>query len=321
MKIVLLDAFGMNPGDLSWAPLEKLGDVICYEETNSEDRDEVRRRIDDCEILLNSKVILDRDLLQSCPNLRYIGITATGYNCVDLDACREFGITVTNIPQYSTEAVAQHTIALLLEACCQVGHHVQAVRDGRWAQSNRWCFWDMPLIELAGKTMGIIGYGAIGKAVGRIAEALGMKLLVNARTKRPELEYANLRFVDKETIFAQADVISLHCPLTDATRHLIDAASIAKMKDGVILLNTGRGPLIDEKALAEGLRSKKIHYAGLDVTEKEPLSEDSPLLKFSNCFITPHIAWVPVETRQRLLDAVVANLIAYLENRPINVIS
>ena len=255
------------------------------------------------------------------PNVKYIGVLATGYNIVDIEAAKELGITVTNIPTYGTDSVAQMVFAHLLEICHHVAAHSDAVKNGEWTNNVDWCFWKYPLIELAGKTMGIIGYGRIGQAVGRVAQAFGMKVLANDKYPNKDLESDTLKYVELDELLANSDVISLHCPLFEENKGMINKDSIAKMKDGVIIINTSRGPLIVEDDLAEALNSGKVYAAGLDVVSTEPIKADNPLLKAKNIFLTPHIAWAPKESRQRLMDIAVNNLKQFLEGSPVNVVN
>ena len=316
MKIVILDAYAANPGDLSWDEFAALGDLTVYDRTAQED---AAARIGDAEVVFINKVRLTDDIFAACPNLKLVSILATGYNIVDLAAAKRRGITVCNVPGYSTRAVVQMTFALLLEICQQVGLHSGAVHTGRWQTCPDFCFWDRPLIELDGKTMGIVGYGAIGSAVGTVAQALGMKLLVTARHEKPVPEGA--RFVSLPELLAQSDVVSLHCPLTAENARMIDAGALAQMKDGAILLNTARGGLLDEQAVADALRSGKLLAAGMDVVSAEPIRADNPLLTAPNCFLTPHIAWAPLETRRRLQAISAENLRAFLAGKPQNVVN
>lgn len=316
MKIVILDAYAANPGDLSWDEFAALGDLTVYDRTAQED---AAARIGDAEVVFINKVRLTDDIFAACPNLKLVSILATGYNIVDLAAAKRRGITVCNVPGYSTRAVVQMTFALLLEICQQVGLHSGAVHTGRWQTCPDFCFWDRPLIELDGKTMGIVGYGAIGSAVGTVAQALGMKLLVTARHEKPVPEGA--RFVSLPELLAQSDVVSLHCPQTAENARMIDAGALAQMKDGAILLNTARGGLLDEQAVADALRSGKLLAAGMDVVSAEPIRADNPLLTAPNCFLTPHIAWAPLETRRRLQTISAENLRAFLEGKPQNVVN
>ena len=316
MKIVILDAYAANPGDLSWDEFAALGDLTVYDRTAQED---AAARIGDAEVVFINKVRLTDDIFAACPNLKLVSILATGYNIVDLAAAKRRGITVCNVPGYSTRAVVQMTFALLLEICQQVGLHSGAVHTGRWQTCPDFCFWDWPLIELDGKTMGIVGYGAIGSAVGTVAQALGMKLLVTARHEKPVPEGA--RFVSLPELLAQSDVVSLHCPQTAENARMIDAGALAQMKDGAILLNTARGGLLDEQAVADALRSGKLLAAGMDVVSAEPIRADNPLLTAPNCFLTPHIAWAPLETRRRLQAISAENLRAFLAGKPQNVVN
>ena len=317
MKIVVLDGYTENPGDLTWEGFEALGDVTVYDRTPE---DKIAERIGDAEAVILNKVPITQETLKQCPNIKYIGVLATGYNVVDIESCKKAGIVVSNIPTYGTDAVGQFAIALLLEICHHVAHHSQAVHEGKWSSNPDWCFWDYPLIELAGKTMGIIGFGRIGRATGRIAKALGMK--VAAYDAYPSEEgKAIAEYVDFDTLLSTSDVIALHCPLTPENQDLICRETIGKMKDGVIIINNSRGPLINEEDLAEALNSGKVYAAGLDVVVKEPISDENPLLKAKNCFITPHISWAPKESRQRLMDIAVDNLKAFLSGTPQNVVN
>ena len=316
MKIVILDAYAANPGDLSWDEFAALGELTVYDRTAQED---AAARIGDAEVVFINKVRLTDEIFAACPNLKLVSILATGYNIVDLAAAKRRGITVCNVPGYSTRAVVQMTFALLLEICQQVGLHSGAVHTGRWQTCPDFCFWDRPLIELDGKTMGIVGYGAIGSAVGTVAQALGMKLLVTARHEKPVPEGA--RFVSLPELLAQSDVVSLHCPQTAENARRIDAGALAQMKDGAILINTARGGLLDEQAVADALRSGKLLAAGMDVVSAEPIRADNPLLTAPNCFLTPHIAWAPLETRRRLQAISAENLRAFLAGKPQNVVN
>ena len=316
MKIVILDAYAANPGDLSWDEFAALGDLTVYDRTAQED---AAARIGDAEVVFINKVRLTDEIFAACPNLKLVSILATGYNIVDLAAAKRRGITVCNVPGYSTRAVVQMTFALLLEICQQVGLHSGAVHTGRWQTCPDFFFWDRPLIELDGKTMGIVGYGAIGSAVGTVAQALGMKLLVTARHEKPVPEGA--RFVSLPELLAQSDVVSLHCPQTAENARMINAGALAQMKDGAILLNTARGGLLDEQAVADALRSGKLLAAGMDVVSAEPIRADNPLLTAPNCFLTPHIAWAPLETRRRLQAISAENLRAFLAGKPQNVVN
>ena len=321
MKIVILDGYTENPGDLSWEGLEKLGDLTVYDRTSLTDVQEVIDRIGDAEIVFTNKTPMPREVFDTCTNIRYVGVLATGYNVVDVDAAKEKNIPVCNIPTYGTAAVGQFAIALLLEICHHVGHHDKAVHEGRWENNPDWCFWDYPLIELDGKVMGIIGYGRIGQATGRIAQALGTKVLAYDAYRNPALESETCQYADLDEVLAKSDVIALHCPLFSETEGMINRESIAKMKDGVIILNNSRGPLIVEKDLAEALNSGKVAAAGLDVVSTEPIKGENPLLKAKNCILTPHISWAPKESRQRLMDIAVDNLEAFLRKEAQNVVN
>ena len=311
-KIVVLDGYALNPGDLDWTPLQAYGELTVYDRTEPKD---VVKRIGDAEIIFTNKTILTRETIIQAPKLKYIGVLATGYNVLDMGAAREKGIVVTNIPAYSTDAVAQFTFALLLEITNRVQRHSDAViRDNRWTTGKDFCFWDYPLIELANKKMGIIGYGAIGKAVGKVAKALNMEVLAYS----PSLDPKHPDRASMETIYKESDIISLHLPLTEQSRGMINRETIAGMKDGVIILNTGRGPLVNEQDLADALNSGKVYAAAVDVVSVEPIKADNPLLKAKNIIITPHIAWAPLQTRERLLGMAIRNVEHFLAGKPIN---
>ena len=320
MKIVVLDAFTENPGDLSWAPLEALGEVTIYDRTAYAESPLIAERIGDAEIVVTNKTPISRETLDKCPGVRMIAVLTTGYNVVDYDYAGEKGIPVVNVPTYGTASVAQFAIALLLEICQHVAHHSEAVHAGRWENAEDWCFWDYPLIELAGKTMGIIGFGRIGQNTGRIAKALGMTVLASG-SRETEAGRAIAEYVDRDELFARSDVVVLHCPLFPDTAGIINRDTIAKMKDGVILINNSRGGLLVEQDVADALNSGKILAAGLDVVSTEPIRADNPLLKAKNCLITPHISWAPKEARQRILDITVDNIRAFLAGEPINVVN
>ena len=319
MKIVILDGYTVNPGDLSWDGLRQFGELTVYDRTEKDIRTVVSR-IGDAEAVFTNKVPMTEDIFRQCPNLRFVGVLATGYNIVDVQAAAERNISVCNVPAYGTASVAQTAFGLLLELCVGAGHHSTAVHQGRWTACADFCFWDSPIMELAGKTMGIIGFGSIGKAVGKIAKAFGMKVL--ATGSRPTEEgRAIAEYVDMDTLLAASDVISLHCPLFPETEKIINHRAIAKMKDGVLILNTGRGPLIDEHALAEALASGKIGGAGLDVLSVEPPTDDNPLLTAPNCVLTPHLAWASLEARSRLIGIVCENLRQFINGTPVNVVN
>lgn len=318
MKIVVLDGYTENPGDLSWEGLENLGKLIVYDRTPE---DQIVVRIGDAEVVYTNKTPISRETLDQCPNLRFIGVLATGYNVIDVEAAKEKGIPVSNIPTYGTDAVAQYTIALLLELCHHIGEHSACVKRGDWTNNPDWCFWNYPLIELAGKTIGIIGFGRIGQGTARIAQALGMKVLAFDQYQNPALETETCRYTDLDTLLMQSDVIALHCPLFPSTEKIINKNNIAKMKDGVMIINDSRGPLIAEEDLCEALNSGKVGGAALDVVSSEPIKMDNPLLTAKNCIITPHIAWAPRESRQRLMNIAVDNLQAFIDGQPINVVN
>ena len=319
MKIVILDGYTENPGDLSWEALEEFGALTVYDRTPYE-TEEIVRRIGDAEIVITNKVPLGREVLDACPSVRFIAVLATGYNVVDVACAREKGIPVSNVPAYGTQAVAQFAIALLLEICAHVAHHSDAVHAGRWESAPDWTFWDYPLIELAGKTMGIVGFGRIGQATGRIAKALGMTVLASG-SRETEAGRAIAEYVDFDTLCARSDVIALHCPLFPENTGMINRESIAKMKPGVILINNARGGLVVEQDLADALNAGRVLAAGLDVVSTEPIRPDNPLLKAKNCLITPHISWAPKEARQRILDTTCENLRAFLTGAPVNVVN
>ena len=320
MKIVVLDGFAENPGDLSWGGLEALGALTVYDRTDRADEALILARIGDAEAVYTNKTPLSASVIAAAPRLRFIGVLATGYNVVDLAAASARGIPVCNVPAYGTEAVAQHTFALLLEICNQVAHHSAAVQAGRWSACPDFCFWERPLMGLVGKTLGIVGFGRIGRAVGRIGRAFGMEVLASGSRPTPEGK-AIARYVPLEELLAASDVVSLHCPLFPETERLIRRETIARMKPGAILLNTGRGPLVDERDLADALNSGRLYAAGLDVAVTEPIPADSPLLSAKNCFITPHIAWAGRESRQRLMDIAVENLAAFLRGDTVNAVN
>ena len=320
MKIVVLDGYTENPGDLSWDALSQLGELTVYDRTDPRDEALIISRMAGAELVLTNKTPITRAAIDACPRLHFIGILATGYNVVDCAYAREKGIPVSNVPAYGTASVSQFSIALLLELCHHIGHHDRAVHDGRWERCADWCFWDYPLIELEGKTMGIIGFGRIGQAEGRIARALGMRVLVHdLHPTDAGRELAD--YVDLDTLYARADVISLHCNLTPENTGMICAASIEKMKDGVLIVNNARGPLINEADLAAALESGKVAGAALDVVSTEPIRGDNPLLHAKNCILTPHISWAPIESRQRIMDCTVENAKAFLNGTPTNVVN
>ena len=309
MKIVVLDGHALNPGDLSWGPLDQFGTVTVYERTTGEA--ETISRIGDAEIVLLNKTPITEAVLTACPSVKLICVLATGYNVVDCEAARLRGIPVRNVPGYGTAAVAQFTIGLLLELCHQIGAHSMSVHRGDWTRCEDFCYWYTPQMELAGKTMGIIGFGAIGRAVGNIANALGMEVIAYSRTPRDGAEY-----VDLDTLLARSDVLSLNCPLFPETKGIINERTLAKMKPGAILLNTARGPLVDEDAVAAALAAGKLRGYAADVVSEEPIRPGNPLLTAPNCVLTPHMAWAPVESRRRILDRTVKSIQAFLDGKP-----
>lgn len=319
MKIVVLDGYALNPGDLSWHGFEDLGEVTVYDRTSYTDKQEIIERIGDAEAILTNKTPITADVLKECPQLTYIGVLATGYNVVDLAAAKEQGITVTNIPSYSTNAVAQATFALLLEVTNQVGHHNRSVHQGDWQTSKDFSYWQTPLMELAGKTIGLIGYGAIAQAVATIAHAFQLKVIYfNHRPKPAQADWA--KQVSLAELYQEADIISLHVPQFPETEKMIDRTALSQMKSSAILINTARGGLIDEGAVAEALHTGQIAALAADVVSKEPIAADNPLLQAPNCYLTPHIAWAPVETRRRLMGIAVANLSGFKAGTPQNVV-
>ena len=320
MKIVVLDGYTLNPGDLDWKGLEEFGECKIYDRTPIQDTQEIIRRIGDAQAVFTNKTPLPREVFETCGNIEFVGVLATGYNVVDIEAAKERNIPVSNIPTYGTAAVGQFAIALLLEICHHIGYHSEAVREGKWARNPDWCFWDYPLIELAGKTLGIIGFGRIGQKTGTIAKAMGMNVL--AYDSHPNDKGRDIaEYVELDEIFAKSDVISLHCPLFPSTEGIINKDNIARMKDGVIIINNSRGQLIVEKDLADALNSGKVYAAGLDVVSTEPVKGDNPLLKAKNCIITPHISWAPKESRQRIMNCTVENIRAFLNGAPVNIVN
>jgi glycerate dehydrogenase len=316
MNIVVLDGYTLNPGDLNWNDLQSLGHCIVHDRTQ---QNEIIERAHNAEILLTNKTVLGKEILEQLPQLKYVGVLATGYNVVDVAAARSLGITVTNVPAYSTMSVAQLVFSLLFELTHHVGHHSDEVRNGRWLSNKDFAFWDFPLVELSGKTFGIIGFGNIGKAVAKIAIALGMDVRVSTRSAHTSDN--SVQFVDKETLFRSSDVISLHCALTDDTKHLINAQTLSLMKQSAFLINTGRGPLVDEQALANALNNGTLAGAGLDVLSTEPPSDRNPLLTAKNVVITPHIAWATFSARERLMKTVVGNVRAFISGTAQNVVN
>lgn len=320
MKIVVLDGYTENPGDLSWDALGEFGELTVYDRTSYVDAPIIAERIGDAEIVITNKTPISKATIDKCPNIKVIPVLATGYNVVDYDYAKAKGIPVVNVPAYGTASVSQFSIALLLEICHHIGHHSDSVHAGNWANNADWCYWDYPLIELEGKTMGIVGFGRIGQAEGRIAKAMGMKVIAydvfQSESGKEIGEY-----VDLETLYKRADVISFHCNLTPENTGMINKESIARMKDGVIIINNARGQLINEQDVTDALNSGKIAAAGLDVVYSEPIKADNPLLGAKNCIITPHISWAPKESRQRIMDITADNIRAFIAGKPINVVN
>lgn len=317
MKIVILEGNAVNPGDLSWEVLNQFGQVTVYERTAPS---EAAARIGDAEIVLINKTPITAELLDACPSIRLICVQATGYNVVDCQAAKERNVLVCNVPDYGTNAVAQFTFSLLLELCNRVGHHDQTVHEGKWCDCPSFCYWDTPQMELYGKTLGIIGFGRIGRAVGKIANAFGMNVLAYNRSRCPEGEAIG-QYVDLDTLLASSDILSLHCPLTQDTIGMINKGTITKMKDRAILLNTARGPLLNEQDVADALRAGKLRGAAMDVVSKEPMAKNNPLLTAPNCIITPHMAWTPIEARQRIIDCTVSSIRGFLSGTPVNTVN
>lgn len=317
MHIVILDGYAANPGDLSWEEMKQLGNCVIYDRTSPA---EVLERSRGAEILLTNKTVLNADTINALPNLRYIGVLATGFNIVDTEAAKARGVIVTNIPAYSTDSVAQMVFAHLLNICQQVQHHSEEVRKGRWSNNPDFCFWDTPLIELRGKKMGIVGLGHTGSRTARIAIAFGME--VYAYTSKSSFQLPHeIKKMELDELFSECDVISLHCPLTPDTREMVNASRLSLMKSTAILINTGRGPLVNEQDLADALNEGRIYAAGLDVLNQEPPHADNPLLTARNCYITPHIAWASTAARERLMQIAVENVKAYIEGKTMNVVN
>ena len=320
MKIVVLDGYAENPGDISWAPLEALGELTVYDRTSLTESPLIAERIGDAEIAVTNKTPITRAVIDACPNLKAISVLATGHNVVDTVYAREKAIPVMNVPVYGTDNVAQYAIALLLEACSHIGHHDRSVHAGDWTKSIDFCYWQRPLIEVSGKTAGIIGFGRIGMAVARILRAMNVRVLAYSRTERAEGQTL-ADYVSLDDLLTQSDFIFLHCPLTPETDGVINAANIAKMKDGVIIVNNGRGQLIVEADLAAALTSGKIGGAAVDVASTEPIAADNPLLHAPNCIITPHISWATKEARERIMQMTADNVRAFMDGTPTNVVN
>ncbi len=320
MKITILDSFTENPGDLSWEPVTSLGETTIYPRTSKTDTDEIIARVSDADTVVTNKTPITRRVLDACPNVKLVALLSTGTDICDGAYARERGVTVCNVPAYSTMAVAQHAMALLLEICSSVGLMSQSVHDGEWDSCLDFCYWKRPLIELDGLTVGVIGFGKIGRAFGRAAKAFGMNVIAAGSRPTPEGQ-AIAEYVSLDELLRRADVISLHCPLTPDTREIINRSTISRMRDGVIILNTGRGGLVNEQALADGLNTGKVYAAGVDVVSVEPIERSNPLLTAKNCFITPHIAWAPRSCRQRVMDITAENIRLFYNGTPQNVVN
>ena len=320
MKIVVLDGFTENPGDLSWEGLEKLGEVTVYDRTSYVEADIIAERIGDAEVAIINKTPISKATIDKCPNLKLIAVLATGYNVVDYNYAKEKGIPVVNVPTYGTQIVGQYAVGLLMEICSHYGHHDETVKAGKWENNADWCYWDYPMIELYGKTAGVIGLGRIGQSTAKILKAMDMKVLAYD-TFQSEAGKALAEYVELDELLASSDVIFLHCPLFPATEGIINKDNIAKMKDGVIIINNSRGQLVVEQDLADALNSGKVYAAGLDVVSTEPIKGDNPLLKAKNCIITPHISWAAQAARQRIMDITVNNVKAFIDGEPVNVVN
>ena len=320
MKIVVLDGYTENPGDLSWEGLEKLGEVTVYGRTSYVEADIIAERIGDAEVAIINKTPISKATIDKCPNLKLIAVLATGYNVVDYNYAKEKGIPVVNVPTYGTQIVGQYAVGLLMEICSHYGHHDETVKAGKWENNADWCYWDYPMIELYGKTAGVIGLGRIGQSTAKILKAMDMKVLAYD-TFQSEAGKALAEYVELDELLASSDVIFLHCPLFPATEGIINKDNIAKMKDGVIIINNSRGQLVVEQDLADALNSGKVYAAGLDVVSTEPIKGDNPLLKAKNCIITPHISWAAQAARQRIMDITVNNVKAFIDGEPVNVVN
>lgn len=320
MKIVVLDGYALNPGDISWEGFEEIGELTIYDRSEP---DEVIARIGDAEIIMTNKTVIDRRIMENCPSIKYIGVNATGYNVVDVEFAKNAGIVVTNIPEYGTDAVAQFTFALMFELCNKAGLYSRSVAAGDWVKSRDFTYNIAPIIDVKGKTLGIIGYGSIGRRVAEIALAFGMNVLLYSRTRKelPKGYENQIKWTDKETLLRKSDIVTLHCPLFPETERMIHKDTIAMMKDGAMLINTARGGLIAEQDLADALNNGKLSGAGLDVVSKEPMEKDNVLRTAKNIIITPHIAWASTEARERLMGIAVDNLKAYLAGKPVNVVN
>ena len=320
MKIVVLDGYTENPGDLSWEELEKLGELVVYDRVSYAEDPIIREKIADADIVITNKTPISKETLDACPNIKAIAVLATGYNVVDYEYAKEKGIPVMNVPTYGTQIVGQYAVGLLMEICSHYGHHDQTVKEGKWENNADWCYWDYPMIELYGKTAGIIGLGRIGQSTARILNAMDMKVLAYDAFQS-EAGKKLAEYVELDELLAKSDVIFLHCPLFPSTEGIINKDNIAKMKDGVILINNSRGQLVVEQDLADALNSGKVYAAGLDVVSTEPIKGDNPLLTAKNCLITPHISWAAQAARQRIMDITVNNVKSFVEGNPTNVVN
>ncbi len=318
MKIVILDGYTLNPGDLTWDALKHLGELVIYDRTPA---DKVVERAAGAEVIFTNKTPISEEALNQLPSLKFIGVLATGFNIVNTEAAKSKGVIVSNVPGYGTTSVVQMTFALLLELCLHVQRHSDTAMEGKWAKSADWCYWDFPLVELSGKTIGIIGFGRIGQQVGDVATAFGMNIIANSRTKTDQSHRKNFKWASVSELLQQSDVVSIHCPLFPETKGLINKESLKQMKSSAFLINTSRGPIIVDEDLAEALNSDVIAGAGIDVLSVEPPSKDNPLFTAKNCIITPHIAWATIEARARLMDITVSNLSAFLQGNPVNVVN
>ncbi len=318
MKIVILDGYTLNPGDLSWDELKKSGDVVIYDRTPF---DKVVERAEGAEVIFTNKTPVGEDALNQLPSLKYIGVLATGYNIINTEVAKARGVIVANVPGYGTASVVQMTFALLLELCLHVRPHSDAVREGKWARSADFCFWDYPLTELAGKTLGIIGFGSIGQKVGDVATAFGMQIIGNSRHWSDQSHRPNFKWAEVPELLQKSDVVTIHCPLSPETKGLINKESLKSMKSSAFLLNTSRGPIIVDEDLADALNNDVIAGAGIDVLSVEPPPKDNPLFTAKNCIITPHIAWATKEARSRLMETTIDNLSAFLNGNPVNVVN
>lgn len=321
MKIVVLDGYTENPGDLSWEPLKEFGEVTVYDRTAYEENPLIAQRIGDAEIVVINKTPISRATIDSCPGIRLIAVLATGYNAVDSVYAREKDIAVVNVPIYGTRSVSQFAIALLLEVCHHIGHHDRTVHEGKWAHNPDWCYWDYPLMELAGKTYGLLGCGNIGIHTAEIAKALGMQVITYDARQTPQALALGVEYVSLDQLFARSDVLGLQMPLLAFNTGIINRENIAKMKDGVIIINNSRGQMVVEQDLADALNSGKVAGAALDVVSTEPIREDNPLLRAKNCILTPHMSWAAKESRQRIMDTTVENIRAFLSGNPVNVVN